>query len=172
MQDNRVGVICGYLGDKYNVQLLNLVPHKHTSLHINQLTLSEINIVCPSKYIYKNCILLYARELDIGTGYTGLERYGGLAIFEGIEDVKVVADDSVMDTRILLPSHFTIVNKVTVLNGGLSQLLSRNWDNTAIGQYRMRSQLIRRMYYDIRSCRGQKHAMDLMTAHNIFYIIC
>ena len=54
--------------------------------------------------------------------------------------------DVVLDPRFLLPSHFRIVNKVTVLNGVLKFAYAKNWDHTAIGMYRTPSQLIRRMY--------------------------
>lgn len=166
IKDIRVGVVCGGYNiecDKITIQILAKQALPNALLNIDQYELKEDFVVVSKSNILKNVVLLYAKELDVGNGFTGLEKYGGLPVFENIDDIKVVVLPNevegkvILDPRFLLPSHFRIVNKVTVLNGALRAALSKNWDHTAIGMYRIRSQLIRRMYSDIRStCRGTK----------------
>ena len=72
-------------------------------------------IVVNKTLVIQNLVILYKNQLDNGLPLTGIEKYGGIIVFEGILDVSIFeSEDGVVDDRFMMPLYLRTCSKASL----------------------------------------------------------
>ena len=114
-------------------------------------------IVVNKTLVIQNLVILYKNQLDNGLPLTGIEKYGGIIVFDGILDIRIFeSEDGVVDDRFMMPLYLRAWSKAS-LEKHIESLQSRDWDKSFVSMYLIKSRLIVSIYSSLRSSVGVVH---------------
>ena len=137
-------------------------------------------IVVNKALVIQNLVILYKNQLDNGLPLTGIEKYGGIIVFDGILDVSIFeSEDGVVDDRFMMPLYLRTCSKAS-LEKHIESLQSRDWDKSTVSMYLIKSRLIVSIYSSLRSSivgtdYGTNYCNGSFTCTNkcfVIYFLC
>ena len=148
-----VGVIVGHVSEGVLVEPLDELEGLDTTFKVKvyRKVKHYKYIVVNKRLVLNNIIILYKNQLDNGLPLTGMERYDGIIVFEGLAAVCIFeSNEDSVDDRIMMPLYLRTCSKSSI-DKAIQSLQSKNWDKSSFMMYLIKSRLIVSIYQSLRT---------------------